>query len=317
MTLRNIASATICTAALATLSAQAQTVTPLRFGDFENWVTRHIKESAIIGGNTKTVYEIGPAATDNTGKPYSPRGGSPWATSNVLAKVSGITKASNAVSPDSHPGHGKAAKLSTIMERVKALGIINLDVLVTGSIFTGVMFEPIKSTKNPYKNMEFGVPYTGRPSALKFDYKVVVPNTGTRTYSSGFGSKKTYQGTDHAEVYIILQRRWEDAKGNLFAKRVGTARETYGKSTNGWVEGHRIPIHYGNASGKGKELIPEASSMYARNSKGKLVPVKEVGWDDAGATPTHMIIMASAGSGQPYTGTEGLTLWVDNFGLVK
>ena len=62
-------------------------------------------------------------------------------------------------------------------------------------------------------------------------------------------------------------------------------------------------------------LIQREKSYYARNSKGKMVPVHEVGWDNADATPTHMIVMFSAGSGEPYMGTIGLTLWVDNVAL--
>ena len=47
-----------------------------------------------------------------------------------------------------------------------------------------------------------------------------------------------------------------------------------------------------------------------------MVPVKEVGWDSADATPTHLMVMASAGSGTAYIGTLDLTLWVDNFAVV-
>lgn len=46
-----------------------------------------------------------------------------------------------------------------------------------------------------------------------------------------------------------------------------------------------------------------------------MVPVRETGWDAPDATPTHMLIMFSAGSGEPYMGTIGLTLWVDNVAL--
>ena len=70
---------------------------------------------------------------------------------------------------------------------------------------------------------------------MQFDYKLDMPKDNTRTYSSGFGKKKTLQGHDNAEVYIILQRRWEDEHGNLFAKRVGTGRRHYGSATNGWA----------------------------------------------------------------------------------
>ena len=101
---------------------------------------------------------------------------------------------------------------------------------------------------------------------------------------------------------------------------MGTGRERFHKGTSGWVNGHQIPVHYGDITGQPfyksyMGLIPEEKSYYARNSKGKMVPVKEVGWDSAEATPTHMLVMASAGSGNAYIGTLGLTLWVDNMAL--
>lgn len=298
----------------------AETVEPIKYGDFNSWVTRNIKESRLIGGDTKQLYEIGPNQTIDGSKPYSNLGGSPWGTSNVMAKVAGVTKGSNAVFPDTRSGSNRACKLCTIMEHCKAIGLINVDVVVAGSIFLGQILEPIKSTANPYSKMIMGVPYTKRPKALQFDYKLYMPANSDRVYSSGMGKKKTYKGHDSAEVYIILQRRWEDADGNLYAKRVGTGRELYSKSTGSWVNGHRINVEYGDPAASGKKpsmgLIPEEKSYYAYNSKGKLVPVKEVGWDSADATPTHLMVMASSGSGEAYLGTLDLTLWVDNMALV-
>lgn len=294
----------------------AGTVRPIPYGDFDQWVTRRIKESKLLGGETKTVYAIGPTQTIVGDKPYTNLGGSPWATSNVLASPMGIVKTSNAVYPEARPGHGMCAKLTSGLEHCKVLGIINMEVMVAGSIFLGEMQEPIKSTKNPYSKMDYGVPFTERPEALQFDYKVLVPADGKRIYSSGFGSQRTYDGADQAEVIVMLQRRWEDAEGNLYAKRVGTARERYGKSTPGWVSGHKLPIIYGNPEGKpgynaSMRLLPDDHSYYARNSKGKLVPVREVGWDTDDAKPTHAIVMFSSGSGDAYIGTPGLTLWID------
>lgn len=318
---RKYAAAAVIFAAASGLGASAQRFEPIKYGDFENWVTRNIPESRIIGGKTKTLYEIAPNATINGDKVYSNQGGSPWATSNIMAKVMGITKGSNAVFPDRRETGGRCCKMTTLMEQCKALGIINVDVVVAGSIFLGRFFEPVKSTSEPYSKMEMGIPYTGRPKALRFDYKVEVPKGGGRVYSSGFGKKKTLPGTDNAEVYIILQRRWEDEDGNLYAKRVGTGREHFGRSTQGWVNGHKLPVLYGDITSRPDYkswmgLIPEDKSYYARNSKGKMVPVKEVGWDSPDATPTHLMVMASAGSGTAYIGTLGLTLWIDNVGLV-
>ena len=46
---------------ISSLSLMAQhKVEMLAFGDMDQWVDRQIKESSIIGGNTKNVYAIGP-----------------------------------------------------------------------------------------------------------------------------------------------------------------------------------------------------------------------------------------------------------------
>lgn len=306
--------------ALSVVTATAETFELLPYGDFEQWVTRKIPESGIIGGDTKTLYEVAPTRTINGAVAYSNMGGSPWATSNVYAKVMGVKKGSCAVTPDTRTTGNKCAKLTAKMERVRAVGIINMDVMVGGSMFLGKMFEPITSTSDPYKKMEVGIPFTKRPIALRLDYKTFMPDTDSRTYSSGLSKTKTLPGRDNAEIFIILQRRWEDENGNIFAKRVATGRETFRKST-GWVNGHDIKLNYGDISSQnGKDnympLYQGDKRYYAKNSKGKNVPVTEVGWDNPDATPTHAIVMISASSGEPYTATEGLTLWVDNIGFV-
>lgn len=282
-----------------------------------SWVKRNIEESTIIGGNERTLYAIGPNVTINGNIPYKNLEGSPWASSNVLAKVSGVTKGSNAVFPDSRGGMNFCAKMSTIMEEVKALGFINMDVLVSGSIYLGKAIEPIKGTSNPYSKMEMGVKYNKKPDFLSFDYKVTVP-AGKIIQASGFGSKKEFDGQDYAEVFILLQKRWEDSKGNIHALRVGTGRERFGKTVSNWVNNHHLEIHYGDITKEPfyrnyMKLIPKAKSYYARNSKGKMVPVIEEGWGTADDMPTHVILMASSGCGTAFIGKPGMTLWVDNF----
>lgn len=300
---------------MAALQAMPLTLEPIKFGDFSQWVTRDITESKVLGGKQKTIYAIGPTVHITGNKAYTNTGGSPWATSNVYAKVSGVVKGSNTVSPCDVNGN-RVAKMEAKMEHVKVLGLINMDVMVAGSIFLGRVFEPITSTKSPYSKMEMGIPYTKRPKALVFDYMVDMPESDTRTKSTGFSSKKTLPGRDHAEVYVLLQKRWEDANGKLYAQRVGTGRERFSKSTP-WTKGHQLPIHYGDIT---KEqfyqpwmgLLNGERAYYARNSKGKLVPVEEVGWAPADATPTHVLVMASSSCGEAFIGSEGLTLYVDN-----
>lgn len=288
---------------------------PIKFGDMENWVTRHITESKIIGGKPKTIYEIAPKATIEGNKAYRNAGGSPWANSNAFAKVCGVVKGSTTVEP-AQRGGSTVAKCSAKMEHVKALGIVNMDVMVAGTVFLGQLYEPVTSTTGAFSKMEMGIPYTKRPKALVYDYEVVMPKENIRTKSTGFSKQKTLKGRDNAEVYVLLQRRWEDKDGNLYAKRVGTGRERYDKSIP-WTKQHALPIHYGDIT---KEtfykpwmgLLDGDKAYYACNSKGKLVPVHEVGWDNPDATPTHVLVMASSSCGEPFIGTEGLTLYIDN-----
>lgn len=305
----------VCLLTLSALTADALRLEPIPFGDFSKWKSREISESAVIGGKKKTLYEIAPNGSVTGNKPYTNEGGSPWATSNVYAKVAGVVKGSNTVSPALINGN-KVAKMEAKMEEVKVLGLVNMDVMVAGSIFLGRVYEPITSTKGPFSKMEMGMPYTKRPTALVFDYKVDMPNDNTRTKSTGLSSKKTLQGRDNAEVYVLLQKRWEDEKGNIYAHRVGTGRERYNKSIP-WTKGHQLKINYGDITKQSwykpwMGLLSGDKAYYAKNSKGKLVPVQEVGWAPADATPTHVLVMASSSCGEPFVGTEGLTLYIDN-----
>lgn len=302
-------------AACVAAPAFALTLEPIPFGDFSRWKEREITESKVLGGKTKKVYEVAPNGKSTGNTPYKNEGGSPWATSNVYAKVAGIVKASNTVSPAVHNGN-RCAKLEAKMEEVKVLGIVNMDVMVAGTVFLGQVYEPITSAKGPFSKMEMGIPYTKRPNYLVFDYQVDMPKENTRTKATGTSGQKTLQGRDNAEVYVLLQKRWEDEKGNIHAQRVGTGRERYSKSIP-WTTKHKLPIHYGDITGKPfyksyMGLLNGKKAYYAKNSKGKLVPVEEEGWAPADTKPTHVLVMLSSSCGEPFVGTEGLTMYVDN-----
>ncbi|MFR7877781.1 MAG: hypothetical protein ACLU4J_16045 [Butyricimonas paravirosa] len=126
------------------------------FGDFNSWMVRIIDESFVIGGNTKTLYEVAPVDTIRGDKPYISSTVSPWRTSNVMAKVSGVTKCSISVFPEKRDD-GYCVRVDTLREKCKVLGIVNITVLVPGTIYLGQMHEPIKDTKNPQSklNAEF------------------------------------------------------------------------------------------------------------------------------------------------------------------
>ena len=289
---------------------------PFKYGDFNSWVTRHVKESGIIGGDTKTLYEVGPTQSISGNEPYTNKGGSPWGTSNVMAKVSGITKTNVSVFREKRDA-GYCAKLVTHIEKVKVLGLININVLAAGSLYLGDMKEPITGTKEGPQALNWGIPFTGRPKALRYDYKVAVASSPDRL--TGFSGKSTIKGKDLAVTVLLLQKRHEDAKGNITAKRVGTLVITYDKSTQEWKNGATYEIWYGDIRRRkdyNAELMGLRSTDYARNSHGKSVPVKETGFATAGEKPTHLVLQFSSSHGGAYIGSPGNTFWVDNVGLV-
>lgn len=288
---------------------------PIQFGDFESWISRDIKESSIIGGQTKTLYIVGPQEHIPAEKmgPYPYGKTTFWTTSNAYARVSGINKGSCSVSPEPR-GNGTCAKLETRLEKVKVLGMINISVLVSGSLFTGETLEPITTADDPYHNLNFGVPFSRKPKALVLDYKCNISKNNYVMRYPGVGSKKIEGKQDKAEIWIYLQKRWEDADGNIHALRVGTMRLQLDHDVPEWQNNTRLPIHYGDIS-KSSYYQPymRLNGPYrARNSKGKIVPIQEEGWADAAETPTHMILMVTAGNHGAFTGTIGNTLWVDN-----
>ncbi|CCX65938.1 putative uncharacterized protein [Prevotella sp. CAG:1058] len=303
--------------AAAGISAQEKVV-PLSYGNMDSWTIRKVHESAIIGGNTKTLYEIGPNRTVEGNKPYTNGGGSPWGTSNVMAKVMGVVKTNNSVYRDKR-GSGWCAKLTTHIESVKVMGLMNINVLAAGSIFLGDMKEPITGTKDGPKAMNNGIPFTGRPKAVRFDYSVKAAGTPNRIKQTGFSKKQTVPGRDYAIAVLYLQKRTEDKAGNITAKRVGTMVVKFGKSTGGWVNNATYKIMYGdirNTPGYDASTMGLRHTDYARNSKGKSVPVKEIGWADADTTPTHLMLQFSSSHGGAYIGSVGNTLWVDNVEMV-
>lgn len=299
------------------LLAQAEL---LKYGDFESWITRDIKESALMGGETKRLYEVGPEGKFDGARPFFNQGGSPWANSNVYAKVCGIVKTNCSVFPDTH-GDGKCVKLTSRIEKCKAIGIVNITVLAAGSLFTGTMVEPITGTKNPMGKINVGIPFTRKPKALQMDYKISLPDEPNRIRETGFGRRTKVEGPDMCEVVCLLQKRWEDGDGNLHAKRVGTLRMRFDKSTDGWQEAKQFPIHYGDISGQSwyKDWMGPVTgerTYYALNSKGENVPISEEGWASADETPTHLILKFDSSYGGAYIGTPGATFWLDNVKMV-
>lgn len=306
-------------AALCSTVAVAQhKVELLPFGDMDQWVNREIKESGIIGGNTKNVYAVGPAQTITGAKVYTNLGGSPWATSNVMAKVAGVVKTNTSVFPEKR-GDGYCAQLDTRMESVKVFGLVDITVLAAGSMFLGAVHEPIKGTKNPNKMLQMGVPFTKRPVALQFDYKVKMSDRENRIRATGFSKITDVAGKDFPAAVLLLQKRWEDAEGNVFAKRIGTMVMRYYNSTD-WHNNATYEILYGDITGnpayKPHMMRLGFEERYTLNSKGESVLIHEVAWGEPDDEPTHIILQFASSHGGAYIGSPGNSFWVDNVKLV-
>lgn len=306
-------------ACMAAVSANAAgKVVPIRYGDMNRWTIRKVSESGVIGGDTKTLYEIGPNRTISGNKPYVNGGGSPWATSNVMAKVMGVVKASNSVYRDRR-GKGWCAKLTTHVESVNMMGLKKVDVLAAGSMFLGDMKEPIGDMKDAPKAINNGIRFTGRPKALRYDYRMQAAGKANRIKLTGFSDKQIVRGRDYATAVLYLQKRTEDKNGNITAKRVGTMVVKYGKSTGGWVNNATYEIMYGDIRKNPRydaRTLGLRHADYARNSKGKSVLIRETGWAGANEKPTHLMLQFASSHGGAYVGSVGNTLWVDNVRLV-
>ena len=277
------------------LGAHAQErIEPIPFGDFEHWKSSTIKESSLIGGQTKTLYKIGGS----------------WSSSNAHAKAFGIDKVSVSVTPEKR-GEGTCCRMESTLETVSAIGI-DFKALATGSIFTGKMIDVVgmKQSNDPNSAIDMGVPFTGRTSALILDYIALIQNA-TAVNAPAKTKVKEVAGRDKGHITLILQHRWEE-NGHVYAYRVGTAVQ-YINQTTDWKNDFRLPIVYGDAGKASKELSNNRHKTH--NSEGKMVCIEEVDFRED-VQPTHLIIQISAGSMPPFTGCPGNTIWVDNIKLV-
>lgn len=287
------------------------------FGDFEQWTVRYVTESKIIGGQEKALYVIGPTDTIHSNEIYDYKN-TIWSTSNAFAKVMGVVKTSNNVTPDKGPS-GTCAKLATEFAYCKVARLVNIKVLAAGSIYWGKMLEPVTGVNDPFAFIDWGIPFTKRPNALVLDYKATIPNTGKLVKGTTTRTIE-FDGYDPAEILFVLQSRWEDEKGNVHAKRVGTAICHIDQSSNGWIKDFRVPVIYGDARESADyqpymDLLTGDMTMYTINSKGRKKPILEETWADPDCPVTHAIMWLTSGSSGAFIGAIGNVLWLDEIRL--
>lgn len=283
----------------------------LPYGDMDQWIVRYIKESRILGGSTKVLYAIGPTDTIKENSAYIPIAGNPWGCSNTYAKWIVETAAGGAVQPDPR-GDGYACKLEN---KLTHIDFGNLYVMVTGSIFLGKNLEPVGLTakSKPFTVIDFGVPFSKHPIALRLDYKARIEESDIVTNTQR-NKPEIEKGKDYAEIFVFLQHRWEDPKtGKIYARRVGTASERIYQDIPEWVNNHDLPIRWGDITNDSTYHPNERlnkSIMMACNSQGKIVEIEEVGFGTE--APTHVILQITSSCAGVFRAHEGNILWIDN-----
>lgn len=307
-------------AMMTVMSVRAERVEMLKFGDMNSWVVRMIKESRIIGGNYQKIFAVGPKQVINENVPFKYGvDGNIWTVSNAYAKVMDIEKASGTTRPEKRGEGDFCARMDSKLDGITVMKMIDIKVMVAGTLFTGRTLEPVTKAgaDDPYSCIDLGVAYTGHPIAMMLDYKADVANSNEITYAKATAFPKKREGRDCAEMFIYLQHRWEDEKGNIHAHRVGTGYERVMDTVPNWINDHRIPIRWGNISTQPGYKDYEGlnkHSFRAMNSQGKVKPIQEDGWGTE--EPTHMIIFLTSSRYEAFVGHEGNTLWVDNVRLV-
>ncbi len=289
----------------------------LNYSSMDFWYARNLVESKLLSGDTIHLFEVG--LVDTVSDSYNLKlkdPNSPWGTSNVFTKMM-FDIGNTRVFPEKR-GNGYCCRLETKIRSDNLIGF-KVDVLLSGTLFLGELIEPVHGIKDPIKNVSQGIPFNLKPKAVKFDYKYQVGKTRIKAANN----ISEAEGEDKAEFCVILQKRMEDKDGNVFATRIGGAREFYSDSQIEWVNGATYPVFYGDASKLEQYdpntmgLIPSVGKVYVKNSKGKMMQMTETGWGNPEDVPTHMILyFTSSYQGIEYIGSTESVFWVDNIEFV-
>jgi len=289
----------------------------INYSSLDFWYARKVKESILLSGKTIDLYGVGvvnPKSDFFDTKLKDPK--SPWGTSNIYSKMV-LDLGNTRVYPEKR-GNGYCCRLETAIRKDNIAGL-KVEVLIAGTLFVGELIEPVRGLKDPLKNVSQGIPFSKKPKAVKFDYKYRVGNQRVKAIYS----VDPAEGTDKAEFCVILQKRWEDKNGNVFATRIGGARQFFNGTVSQWINGATFPVSYGDVTrlpeydAKTMGLIPGAGEVYVKNSQNKMVPLVETGWGKPDDVPTHLIFyFTSSYQGILYQGSPESVFWVDNIEFV-
>lgn len=165
--------------------------------------------------------------------------------------------------------------------------------MAAATMFTGEFTTGFPSATDPRSNIDFGTPFTGRPSAFRVDYRYLPGDS----YEDADGT--ALPGGDQCDIYVLLEKRIDDQ-----IERIGT----------GWFRSDgevtdfttlEVDIKYGELT----SADPEFAYANIRSDEGEV-------WGDPNDPVTHItVVFSSSALGDFFTGAIGSELWVNNFEL--
>ena len=204
-----------------------------------------------------------------------------WDTANKGSSMAKLTPTAPEETHLAVTGEGKkAAKLESMYAN---LGIVK--VFAAGNIYTGKFGETKISISNPGATLDWGVPFTSRPLALKgfYDYSPKTVDQGSYNDMSG--------KTDIGQIQIILTD-WDAPF------RIDTSAGTFVDVES---DGHIIAY----------------ATLNLGQTDGYQPFTLELEYRDRTRTPKYVVIVAAASKyGDYFTGGVGSTLYLDEFTFV-
>ncbi len=221
-------------------------------------------------------------ASNNISQPGSDKATTLWATANRGLALGGASE-------NTTPHQKTADSLYAKLETVSAPAIVRI---AAATLFTGKFTEGFPSINDPRSNLTLGVSFTGRPQAMRFQYKYT---PGSSNEDSN-GDPLTYG--DQCDIYMFLENR-DGSK----TKRIGTAWFRNGDTQSSWKY-LDIPVKYGPLDASDPWFV------YAQ-------PQPDEEWGTGSESITHItVLFSSSFEGDFFNGAIGSTLEVDNLEMV-
>lgn len=204
-----------------------------------------------------------------------------WDTANKGSSMANLTPTAPEETHLAVAGEGKkAAKLESMYANV-----VIVKVFAAGNIYTGKFGEAKISMSNPGATLDWGVPFTSRPLALKgfYDYSPETVDQGSYNDMSG--------KTDIGQIQIMLTD-WDKPF------TINTQDKTFVDVQN-------------------DEHIIAYASLDLGQTDGYQPFTLELEYRDRTRTPKYIVIVAAASKyGDYFTGGVGSTLYLDEFSFV-